>query len=169
MCLSLGAAAGCDGTEGKLPSPGAHASGWGLGSSLLALPCTLWSVVLGYWHACLLFMELGAGSLLQRWDGDLEWRGGMVAVLWVRSRALLSAKNACMSECLVCCGPWQVPLPPAADPSSDPQAIRKWLSNLLPQCSHRSKNMNQNLAGMNDVCRENYKRPIFPCPIKHSI
>lgn len=97
MCLSLGAAAGCDGTEGKLPSPGAHASGWGLGSSLLALPCTLWSVVLGYWHACLLFMELGVGSLLQRWDGDLEWRGGMVAVLWVRSRALLSAKNACMS------------------------------------------------------------------------
>lgn len=75
----------------------------------------------------------------------------------------------CLYECLVCCGPWQVPLPPAADPSSDPQAIRKMLSNLLPQCSHRSKNMNQNLAGMNDVCRENYKRPIFPCPIKHSI
>lgn len=90
-------AAGCDGSEQKPLSPGAHASGWGLGSSLLALPWLLSSAALGYWHACFLFMEMGAWQPPTEMGGGSKMEGGMVAILWVRSWALLSVDNACTS------------------------------------------------------------------------
>lgn len=93
--------------------------------------------------------------------------GGMVAILWVRSWALLSAEDACTSAlCVVDPGRYLHLL--LLTPVLIPQTIRKWLSNLLPQCSYGSKNVNQNLAGMNDVCKGEMQASYFPCPIKRT-
>lgn len=42
---------------------------------------------------------------------------------------------------------------PISDPSSDPQSVGKWLSNLLTTLRYKSKNVNHYLANMNDACK----------------
>lgn len=50
-----------------------------------------------------------------------------------------------------------VSLLPVSDPSSDPQSVAKWLSNLLTTLRYKSKNVNQYLANMNDACKGEMK------------
>ena len=90
---------------------------------------------------------------------------GALALRWVRSQdSSVCAGNAYTSTLCVL-EHKLLSLLPVSDPSSDPQSVGKWVSNLLTVLRYKSKNVDQYLANMSDAYKGKMKVSFFFFPL----